>query len=215
MRIVIADDEALLREGLARLLTDAGFEIAGTLRGRRGAAADGRGPAPAGGSGRHPHAAQQAGRRAHRRAGDPPATPRYRRAACCRTISTPAMRCDCWRRCPSASATCSRSACRTSAVLTDALRRLDEGECVIDPTIVSRLVARKRRRGGSTPSASASEMCSRSLPRATPTARSLNASSCRARPSRRTSRRSSSSSTSPSHPSTTGACWRCSRSCAS
>ena len=29
MRVVIADDEALLREGLARLLEDAGFEIAG------------------------------------------------------------------------------------------------------------------------------------------------------------------------------------------
>ena len=33
------------------------------------------------------------------------------------------------------------------AVLADALQRIDEGECVIDPTIVSRLVARKRRRG--------------------------------------------------------------------
>src|SRR3954465_4257205 len=29
MRLVIADDEALLREGLARLLQDAGFEVAG------------------------------------------------------------------------------------------------------------------------------------------------------------------------------------------
>jgi hypothetical protein len=32
-------------------------------------------------------------------------------------------------------------------VLVDALQRIDEGECVIDPTIVSRLVARKRARG--------------------------------------------------------------------
>jgi DNA-binding NarL/FixJ family response regulator len=32
-------------------------------------------------------------------------------------------------------------------VLADALHRIDEGECVIDPTIVSRLVARKRLRG--------------------------------------------------------------------
>jgi serine/threonine-protein kinase len=31
------------------------------------------------------------------------------------------------------------------AVLTDALRRIVEGECVIDPTIVSRLMQRKRR----------------------------------------------------------------------
>ena len=29
MRIVIADDEMLLREGLARLLSDAGFEVVG------------------------------------------------------------------------------------------------------------------------------------------------------------------------------------------
>ena len=33
------------------------------------------------------------------------------------------------------------------AVVSDALRRIDEGDCVIDPTIVSRLVARKRERG--------------------------------------------------------------------
>jgi DNA-binding NarL/FixJ family response regulator len=32
-------------------------------------------------------------------------------------------------------------------VLADALRRIGEGECVIDPTTVSRLVARKRQRG--------------------------------------------------------------------
>ena len=32
------------------------------------------------------------------------------------------------------------------AILTDALRRIREGECVIDPTIVSRLMQRQRRR---------------------------------------------------------------------
>ena len=32
MRVVLADDEALLREGLARLLAEAGFEVAGTAR---------------------------------------------------------------------------------------------------------------------------------------------------------------------------------------
>ena len=30
MRVVVADDEALLREGLVRLLTEAGFEVIGT-----------------------------------------------------------------------------------------------------------------------------------------------------------------------------------------
>jgi DNA-binding NarL/FixJ family response regulator len=33
------------------------------------------------------------------------------------------------------------------AVLTDALLRITEGECVVDPTIVSQLVQRPRRRG--------------------------------------------------------------------
>src|SRR6266516_3846165 len=32
------------------------------------------------------------------------------------------------------------------AVLTDAIRRIGEGECVIDPTIVARLVSRQRER---------------------------------------------------------------------
>jgi DNA-binding NarL/FixJ family response regulator len=32
-----------------------------------------------------------------------------------------------------------------AAILVDALRRINEGECVIDPTIVSRLVGRRRR----------------------------------------------------------------------
>jgi DNA-binding NarL/FixJ family response regulator len=30
MRVVLADDEALLREGFARLLEEAGFEVSGT-----------------------------------------------------------------------------------------------------------------------------------------------------------------------------------------
>ena len=33
------------------------------------------------------------------------------------------------------------------AVLVDALRRIHEGECVVDPTIVSRLMSRRRERG--------------------------------------------------------------------
>jgi DNA-binding NarL/FixJ family response regulator len=33
------------------------------------------------------------------------------------------------------------------AILVDALRRIDDGETVVDPTIVSRLVGRRRRRG--------------------------------------------------------------------
>ena len=50
----------------------------------------------------------------------------------------------CSRTTRSASATCSRSASSTSRVLVDALRRIAEGECVIDPTIVAQLVGAPR-----------------------------------------------------------------------
>ena len=45
------------------------------------------------------------------------------------------------------------------AVLTDALTRLREGECVLDPTIVARLVDRPGRKGRSTSSPLASARC--------------------------------------------------------
>ena len=32
MRVVLADDEALLREGLVRLLAEAGFEVSGAAK---------------------------------------------------------------------------------------------------------------------------------------------------------------------------------------
>ena len=47
------------------------------------------------------------------------------------------------------------------AVLVDALRRIAEGECVLDPTIVARLLRRPRERARSTSSPSASARCSR------------------------------------------------------
>ena len=75
MRVVIADDETLLRDGLARLLEDAGLEVAG-------------------------------------RCGDAEAVLRM-----------------------------------VDARRPDVAKRIAEGECVVDPTIVSRLVARKRARG--------------------------------------------------------------------
>ena len=57
MRVVIADDSALLREGLARLLVEAGVEVCATVARRGGADRGGR-RAPAGRRGdRHPDAA--------------------------------------------------------------------------------------------------------------------------------------------------------------
>ena len=97
------------------------------------------------------------------------------------------------------------------AVLTDALRRIAEGECVLDPTIVSRLVRRPREESA--------------LPELTPRelevlglmaeghsnrASATGSSSARKR-SRLTYARSSRSSDSARCLTTTAGCWRCSR----
>ncbi len=61
------------------------------------------------------------------------------------STSSPATQCDCSKSTPNGSATCSSSASSTSRVLVDALRRVDDGETVVDPTIVARLFRRRRR----------------------------------------------------------------------
>ncbi len=145
MRVVIADDEALLREGLARLLEDAGFEVAGRcgdaeallrmVGARRPdvAIVDIRMPPNRGDDGllaaqeirRHPDVAVLVlshyldSRYAARLLEEVPEGAGY----------------------------LLKDRISEVAVVADALRRINEGECVIDPTIVSRLVARKRARG--------------------------------------------------------------------
>ena len=114
MRVVIADDEMLLRDGLARLLEDAGFEVAG----RCGDAdallrmVDARAPDVAIVDIRMPPGRADDGLSPPRRsaAATPPSA-----CSCSRTTSTRATRRGCSRRCPSAPATCSRNASRISA----------------------------------------------------------------------------------------------------
>ena len=72
VRVVIADDAVLLREGLARLLAEAGIEVVGHRRGRRGACSRARRARRARRRGRrHPHAAD-VHRRGHRAAAADP-----------------------------------------------------------------------------------------------------------------------------------------------
>ena len=70
---------------------------------------------------------------------------RSRRSACsfCRSTSTPVMRCGSSRGIPSGLASLLKERVSDVAVLTDAVRRIAEGECVIDPTIVSQLMRRR------------------------------------------------------------------------
>ena len=143
MRVIVADDEVLLREGLARLLTEAGFEVAGKaseatelLR-----LVERRRPDLVVVDIKMPPTHTDEGLVAAAEIGERnPGVgvlvlshylePRY------------AMRL--LDEHPQGVGYLLKDRVSDIAVLTDALNRIAEGECVIDPTIVSRLVARRR-----------------------------------------------------------------------
>ena len=143
MRVVVADDEVLLREGLARLLTETGFEVVGK----------------AGDADELLRTVQQA----HPDVAIvdikmPPTHTDEGLVAAARisqldpTVgvlvlshyleSRYAMRL--LEQHPERVGYLLKERISDVAVLTDAVRRVAEGECVIDPTIVSRLMARRR-----------------------------------------------------------------------
>jgi DNA-binding NarL/FixJ family response regulator len=146
VRVVIADDETLLRDGLARLLDDAGFEIAGRcgdaeallrlVDARRPdvAIVDIRMPPNHGDDGL---LAAQEIRRRHPDTGVLVLSHHLDSRYAARLLEEA----------PERAGYLLKERVSDIAVLVDALHRIDEGECVIDPTIVSRLVARKRARG--------------------------------------------------------------------
>ena len=80
VRVVIAEDTVLLREGLAGLLEDAGHEVVGPRRRRRHAARARRRARAGPRRRRRPHAARLRRRGHARGGGDPPLAPGHRRA---------------------------------------------------------------------------------------------------------------------------------------
>jgi DNA-binding NarL/FixJ family response regulator len=143
MRVIIADDELLLREGLARLLAEADFEVVGKARDaeellrlvevrrpdlvvvdiKMPPSHTDEGLAAAGEIGlRHPEVGVLV--LSHY------LEPRY----AMRLLEDHTERVGYLL----------KERVSDVAVLADALHRIAEGECVIDPTIVSRLVARRR-----------------------------------------------------------------------
>jgi DNA-binding NarL/FixJ family response regulator len=143
VRVVIADDVMLVRSGLARLLADAGVEVVGeaadasTLLGL----VDQESPDAAIVDIRMPPTHTDEGLVAARRIRDAhPAIavillsqhlePRYAR----RLLADQ----------PGGLGYLLKERVSDIAVLVDALRRVTEGECVIDPTIVARLLERRR-----------------------------------------------------------------------
>jgi DNA-binding NarL/FixJ family response regulator len=146
VRVVIADDETLVREGLARLLEDAGFEIAGRcgdaeallrmVEARRPdvAIVDIRMPPNRTDDGL---IAAQEIRRRHPQIGVLVLSHHLDSRYAARLLEEA----------PERAGYLLKERISEVGVVSDALRRIDEGECVIDPTIVSGLVARKRARG--------------------------------------------------------------------
>ena len=145
MRVVIADDEMLLREGLARLLTDAGIDVVGKatnaaelLRTVRLAAPD---VAIVDIKMPPSHTDEGLVAAADIRSSHPEVgvlvLSHY-------LESTYAMRLLAEH--PERVGYLLKARVSDIAVLADALRRIAEGECVLDPTIVARLVNRPRER---------------------------------------------------------------------
>jgi DNA-binding NarL/FixJ family response regulator len=143
MRVVIADDEVLLREGLARLLGDAGFEVAGTagtpdellrlveLRSPDVVIVDIKMPPT--------HTEEglvAAGKleRSHPQVG----------VLVLSHYLAPSYAARLLENHPARAGYLLKERISDVAVLTDALRRISEGECVVDPTIVARLLQRTR-----------------------------------------------------------------------
>jgi DNA-binding NarL/FixJ family response regulator len=146
MRVVIADDEMLLREGLARLLADAGFDVVGKatdgpelLRAVRladpdVAIVDIKMPPTHTDEGL---VAAQEIRSSHPAVGVLVLSHYVESSYALRLLQSH----------PERVGYLLKERVSDIAVLADALRRIGEGECVLDPTIVSRLLNRPRDQG--------------------------------------------------------------------
>jgi DNA-binding NarL/FixJ family response regulator len=143
VRVVIADDETLLREGVARLLDDAGFQVVGKaataeellrrveLTRPDVALVDIKMPPTHTDEGL---VAAEEIRNSHPEVGVLVLSHYVESRYAMRLLEEH----------PERSGYLLKERVSDVAVLVDALKRIDEGECVLDPTIVSRLIARPR-----------------------------------------------------------------------
>ena len=143
MRLVIADDEVLLRQGIARLLTEAGFEVVATAgtRDELMRAVERHRPDLAIVDIRMPPTHTDEGLTASQELRQ--SQPELGILILSHYLdSRYAMRL--LQDQPERAGYLLKERVSDLAVLTDALRRIDEGECVLDPTIVARLIGRRR-----------------------------------------------------------------------
>ena len=144
MRVVLADDSVLLREGIARLLEEAGFDVVGQAGDAEELLLKVRSYSPdvAIIDIRMPPTHTDEGLRAAREIRERyPDTGRARALAVRRAATTRSI---CSPRAPRASATCSRTASSDIGEFAAAVRRVGEGGSALDPTVVSQLVGRRR-----------------------------------------------------------------------
>jgi DNA-binding NarL/FixJ family response regulator len=146
VRVTVADDEVLLREGLSRLLQESGIEVVGSagdpaallrsvdLTRPDEAIVDNKMPPT------HTDEGLVAGQEIRRRHPDIGVLvlSHY-------LDSRYALRL--LEELPGGAGYLLKERVSDVAVLVDALHRVDQGECVVDPTIVSRLMSRRRERG--------------------------------------------------------------------
>jgi DNA-binding NarL/FixJ family response regulator len=143
MRLVIADDEVLLRQGVARLLTDEGFQVLATVgtRDELMRAVERHRPDVAIVDIRMPPThtdegltASQELRRSQPELGILILSHYLESRYALRLLQDQ----------PERAGYLLKERVSDVAVLTDALRRISDGECVLDPTIVARLIGRRR-----------------------------------------------------------------------
>jgi class 3 adenylate cyclase/DNA-binding NarL/FixJ family response regulator len=146
LRLVVADDSVLIREGLARLLSDAGFEVVARATDAEGLLVEiGRADADVAITDiKMPPAHTDEGiaaaaeiRRLHPDVGVLVLSQYLDSSYALRLLEEY----------PAGVGYLLKDRVYDVAVLEDAIRRVAEGECVVDPTIVSRLLGRARREG--------------------------------------------------------------------
>ena len=145
MRVVVADDVMLTREGIVRLLDDAGIDVVAQAEDADELLRHVRARAARRGDRRHPHAADAHRRGPRRRAADPRASTPTVGVLVLSQYVEPSYALRLLEEHPERVGYLLKERVFDVAILVDALRRIADGETVVDPTIVSRLVGRRRR----------------------------------------------------------------------
>ena len=213
MRVVIADDSVLLREGLARVLAEGGFEVVAQAGDADELATRCDGSSPTSRSSTSACRRRRPTRARARRSSSGRSIPRSGSSLLSQVVEARA-RARALQRAPGGFGYLLKDRVLEIDDFLDAVRRVGRGGTAIDPEVVAQLLGRQREddplaeltpREREVLELMAEGLSNRGICEKCSSAR---------RRSRRTSRASSGSSASCRRRTTTAACWRCSRTCA-